>query len=50
MNINTEKTRIIFSHVEQSTKSKLILGRGNEEVSAYSKEESASLELNPLLW
>jgi hypothetical protein len=31
-------------------KSKLILGRGNEEVSAYSKEESASLELNPLLW
>ena len=35
MDINIEKTLSVFSHVEQPTKSKLILGRGNEEVSAY---------------
>ena len=33
---NIEKTLIVFSHVEQPTKSKLVLGRRNEEVSAYS--------------
>jgi len=33
-----------------SQKSKIILGRENEEISAYSREEPASLELNPLLW
>ena len=45
MDINIEKTLI-----EQPTKSKIILGRENEEISAYSREEHASLELNPLLW
>jgi hypothetical protein len=46
-----KKPLIVFSHVEQPTKSKLILGRENE-ISAYSREESASLELNLLhvLW
>jgi len=44
-----KKMPIAFSHVEQPTKSKLILGRWNE-ISAYSREESAALELNPLLW
>ena len=48
--INIEKTLIVFSHVEQPNKSKIILGRENGEISAYSREEPASLELNPLLW
>ena len=50
--INIEKTPIVFtfSHVEQPTKSKIILGRENEQISAYSREEPAFLELNPLLW
>ena len=52
LDINIEKTlsQIVFSHVEQPTKSKFMLGRGNQEVSAYSREKSVSLELNPLLW
>ena len=52
VDINIEKTLIVFSHVEQPTKSKfkIILGRRNEEVSAYRREDSASLELNPLFW
>lgn len=45
MDINIEKTLI-----EQPIKSKIILGRENEEISAYCREEPASLELNPLLW
>jgi hypothetical protein len=48
--INIKKTLIVFSHVEQPTKSKIILGRENGEILAYSREEPASLELNPLLW
>ena len=48
VDINIEKTLIVFSHVEQPTK--IILGRRNEEVSVYSRKESTSLELNPLLW
>ena len=44
MDINIEKNLIVFSHVEQPTKSKIILGRGNEEGSAYSREELASLK------
>ena len=47
---NIEKTLIVFSHVKQPTKSKIILGRENEEISAYSRKEPASLELNPLFW
>jgi hypothetical protein len=47
VDINIEKTLIVFSHVEQPTK--IILGRRNEEVSVYSRKESTSLELNPLL-
>jgi hypothetical protein len=39
-----------LSHVEQPTKSKIILGRENGEISAYSRKEPASLELNPLFW
>ena len=50
MDINIEKTLIVFSQDEQPIKSKIILGMGNKELSAYSREESASLELNPLLW
>ena len=51
MDINIEKILIVFSHVEQPTKSKIILGKENEEISAYSRKEPASLELNPLiLW
>jgi hypothetical protein len=38
VDINIEKTLIVFSHVEQPTKSKIILGRENEEISAYSRE------------
>ena len=34
IDINIEKILIVFSHDEQPTKSKLILGRGNEGVSA----------------
>ena len=51
LDINIKKTLslIVFSHVEQPTKSKFMLGRGNE-VSAYNREESVSLKLNPLLW
>jgi hypothetical protein len=47
LDINIEKTlsQIVFSHVEQPTKSKFMLGRGNQEVSAYSREKSVSLEL-----
>jgi hypothetical protein len=45
VDINIEKTLIVFSHVEQPTK--IILGRRNEEVSVYSRKESTSLELNP---
>ena len=47
VDINIEKILIVFSHVEQPTKSKIILGRENEEISAYSMKEPASLELNP---
>jgi hypothetical protein len=36
-NRNIEKTLIVFSHVEQPTKSKIILGRENGEISAYSR-------------
>ena len=50
VDINIEKTLIVFSHVEQPTMSKIILGRDNEQISAYSREEPAFLELNPLLW
>jgi hypothetical protein len=47
VDINIEKILIVFSHVEQPTKSKIILGRENEEISAYSMKEPASLDLNP---
>jgi len=50
VDINIEKTQIVFSHVEQPTKSKIILGRENEEVSASNREEPAFLELNPSMW
>ena len=51
VDINIEKMLIVFSHVvEQRIKSKIILYSGNKEVSAYSREKSVSLELNPLLW
>jgi len=50
VDINIEETLIVFSHVKQPTKFKIILGRRNEEVSVYSRKESTSLELNPLLW
>jgi hypothetical protein len=51
VDINIEKMLIVFSHVVgQPIKSKIILYSGNKEVSAYSREESVSLELNPLLW
>jgi len=46
------KTSHGYQHRENTDcfQSKLILGRRNEEVSAYNREESASLELNPLMW
>ena len=46
--MNIKKTLMFFSHVEQPTKS--ILGRANDDISAYSREEHASLEFHPLLW
>jgi len=50
VDINIEKTQIVFSHVEQPTKSKIILDSGNEEVSAYNREEPAFNELNLSMW